>query len=109
MGAALLDGAGRIHPGVNVENASYGLTVCAERNAIARAVAEGARDLRAIAIVGPEDGTPVMPCGSCRQVLWEHAPGLTVVTPGEDSPRRIELRALLPEAFGREIPGPSHS
>ena len=105
VGAALLDGVGRIHTGVNVENASYGLTVCAERNAVAHAIVAGARDLVGIAVAGPEGGPSVMPCGSCRQVLWEHGPDLTVVVAGTDGPRLIELRALLPEAFGGEEPG----
>lgn len=100
VGAALLDDAGRIHAGCNVENASYGLTVCAERNAIARAVGEGARTFRAVVIVSsrPE---PLPPCGACRQVLHEFAPFLWVVSvgpAGERVARRLD--ELLPGAFG---------
>jgi cytidine deaminase len=100
VGAALLAADGRIFTGVNVENASYGLTTCAERTALVRAVAEGARDFTAIAIAGPE-GVSCPPCGSCRQILHELAPGLVVVTDsGSAQPATISLRELLPDAFG---------
>ncbi len=100
VGAALLDEAGRIHVGCNVENASYGLTVCAERNALARAVGEGARTFRAVVIVSsrPE---PLPPCGACRQVLHEFAPHLWVVSIGPAGARDARrLDELLPGAFG---------
>lgn len=101
VGAALLGADGTIYPGVNVENASYGLTTCAERNAVARAISDGARDLRAIAVVGPEDDVPCAPCGSCRQVLHEANPDLAVVTAGEEGePQVTSVRELLPGAFG---------
>ena len=73
VGAAVLDDAGRIHAGCNVENASYGLTVCAERNAVAAAVAAGAKSIRAVAIVTRMRRPPATPCGACRQVLAEFA------------------------------------
>jgi cytidine deaminase len=70
VGAALEDDAGRIHTGCNVENATYGLTVCAERVAIFKAVSEGARKFRRLAVAADTDDlTP--PCGACRQIIWE--------------------------------------
>ncbi len=74
VGAALRDDAGRIHTGCNVENASYGLTCCAERNAIFQMVAGGGRKLSEILIVGDTD-QPLPPCGACRQVIAEFAAG----------------------------------
>jgi len=102
VGAAVLDERGRIHQGCNVENASYGLTVCAERNAVAAAVAAGARRIRAVAIVGPID-PPVRPCGACRQVLAEFArPDTPVVLAPARGRGRATVRTLgdlLPESF----------
>src|SRR5687767_4372971 len=99
VGAALLDNEGRIFTGVNVENASYGLTTCAERAAIAKAISEGARSFRAIAVAGPTD-EPCPPCGSCRQILHEFAPHLQVViSEAAGEPRILPLSVLLPEAF----------
>ncbi len=99
VGAALLASDGRVFTGVNVENASYGLSVCAERNAVACAVANGARDFDAIAIVTDSD-KPTMPCGVCRQVLWEFAHDLVVVVESGGG-RRIEttIRELFPMPF----------
>jgi cytidine deaminase len=98
VGAALLADDGAIHLGCNVENASYGLTICAERNAVARAVADGVTAFRAIAIV--TDGQePVAPCGACRQVLAEFAPGMTVVSEAAGVLREWRLNELLPEPF----------
>jgi cytidine deaminase len=98
VGAAVLDERDRIHTGCNVENASYGLTVCAERNAIAAAVAAGARRIRAVAVVS---AAAVTPCGACRQVIAELATASTAVLIA--SPRALvsetTLRALLPDAF----------
>ena len=103
VGAALLAEDGRIFSGCNVENASYGLTICAERSAVFRAVSEGVRSFRAIAVTGPEDDQPCAPCGSCRQVLWEFGAGMDVITPaGEGQVSVRPLRELLPEAFGPE-------
>ena len=99
VGAALLDSEGRVHVGCNVENASYGLTVCAERNAVGRAVAEGARSFTAVAIA---TNLPrlLTPCGACRQVLSEFAPELRVICEGAEGERRVwRLDELLPEAF----------
>jgi cytidine deaminase len=101
VGAAVLaDGA--IHAGCNVENASYGLTTCAERNAVAAAVLAGARALDAVVVVsGTSPPTP--PCGACLQVLAEFgAPGLPVILiGGKDEPVDTTLGALLPRAFSK--------
>jgi cytidine deaminase len=98
VGAAVLDERGRVHVGCNVENASYGLTVCAERNAVAAAVAAGARHVRAIAVV---TATGASPCGACRQVIAELAAPATPVLlarPG-GTPRATTIGVLLPAAF----------
>lgn len=104
VGAALLARDGSVHTGCNVENASYGLTVCAERAAVVRAVAEGVRDFLGIAIVtkSPE---AVTPCGACRQVLAEFAPRLEIVSVGASERGRWTLGDLLPEPFGSRAPG----
>ena len=70
VGAALLCGSGEIVTGCNIENASYGLTLCAERTAVFKAVSEGFRDFEAIAVVA-DSPRPTAPCGPCRQILWE--------------------------------------
>lgn len=102
VGAALLDEAGRAHGGVNVENASYGLTLCAERVAVCRAIADGARGFTALAIAAAHGPVP-WPCGACRQVLVEFCPPtLALYLVSGDAPDRIErdtLGALLPRAF----------
>lgn len=100
VGAAVLDQAGRIHVGCNVENASYGLTVCAERNAVAAAVAAGARSIRAVAVVTAA-APAASPCGACRQVLAEFATADTpVLLAGPRGPAaQHSLGALLPQTF----------
>lgn len=101
VGAALLAEDGRVFTGCNVENASFGLTNCAERVAVGKAVSEGARDYRAIAVVGPEDDAPCAPCGACRQVLYEFGGEWTLVTPdGAGGARIAPVASLLPGAFG---------
>jgi cytidine deaminase len=101
VGAAVLTEDGRIEAGANVENASYGLSMCAERNAIGRAVSEGARRIAAVAIV-VETKTPCPPCGSCRQVIAEFAapdaPVRSRTLDGQES--RHTVKELLPDAFG---------
>jgi cytidine deaminase len=106
VGAALLTAEGRVFHGCNVENASYGLTTCAERSAVFAAVAAGERRFTAIAITARE-GRGAPPCGSCRQVLHEFAPGLRVYW--RDARGRIlksTLKALLPRAFVFRKGGP---
>ncbi len=96
VGAALLAADGTIYTGCNVENASFGLTICAERNAIAHAVAQGARQFPAIAVV-TENG--VTPCGACRQVLAEFNREMLVILANTAGQRRAyRLPELLPAA-----------
>ena len=98
VGAALLTADGTIYAGCNVENASYGLTICAERNALAHAVLRGAKQFTAVAVV-TENG--VTPCGACRQVLAEFGPRMMVIVADTRGNRRIySLAELLPAAFG---------
>ncbi len=100
VGAALRSADGTIYTGCNVENASYGLTICAERNAIVHAVAEGARQFDAIAVV-TENG--VTPCGACRQVLAEFGPEMTIIVSDTSGHRHFyAMRDLLPAAFTPE-------
>lgn len=101
VGAALLCADGTVYTGCNIEGASYGNTICAERVALCKAVSEGARDFVLLAVIGESDG-PCTPCGICRQMLYEFAPDLLVLCAGRD--RRYEavpLRALLPRAFSK--------
>jgi cytidine deaminase len=99
VGAAIEDESGRIWGGCNVENSTYGLTVCAERVAIWKALSEGVRKFRAVAVVtGAEEPTP--PCGACRQILWEFAGDVPVVLATSDGKRkRFLLSELFPEPF----------
>jgi cytidine deaminase len=102
VGAALLTDDGAIFAGCNVENASYGLTICAERNAVFGMAASGRRALR-MAVVYTPTADPTAPCGACRQVLAEFAAaGDVAVLSFCDGPRTLEthLSALLPAAFG---------
>jgi len=102
VGAAVLTEDGSVFTGANIENASYGLTMCAERVALFKAVSEGHRRLAAIAVVGPQEHVSP-PCGSCRQVLAEFAPELPVILPTADPKQHFEvvlLTELLPRAFG---------
>ena len=99
VGAALRTSDGRIFRGCNVENASYGLTICAERTAIGAAIAEGARTFETVAIVSDADSL-LMPCGACRQALMEFAPDLRVLVEARDGERcEVRLEELLPRSF----------
>jgi cytidine deaminase len=110
VGAALLTRSGEIYAGCNVENATYGATLCAERAAIAVMVAAGASAPVACAVVtaGPEPGAP---CGICRQVLAEFARDMEVIMIAQDARGRVTARetdrlsALLPRAFRLRVPG----
>jgi cytidine deaminase len=98
VGAALLTSEGRIFRGCNVENISFGLTLCAERGALVAAVADGVQTFRAIAIVADTD-TPISPCGACRQVLAEFAPDLLVISANlKGRTETFSLADLLPRA-----------
>ena len=100
VGAAVLTSSGKIFSGFNIENASFGLTNCAERTAVFRAVAEGQRKLVAVAVYTPTS-RPTAPCGACRQVIHEFGPAAEVVCTCR-SAERVEttLDQLLPGAFG---------
>jgi cytidine deaminase len=102
VGAAVLTAEGSIISGVNIENASYGLTVCGERVAIFTAAAQGHRTIRAVAVSAPrQPGTT--PCGACRQVLNEFKPDdvdLMVILDTLTNPTLVPLASLLPDAFG---------
>lgn len=101
VGAAVLTEDGAIHAGCNVENASYGLTVCAERNAIFQAVAQGAGRIRAI-VVYTATPAPTTPCGACRQVIAEFGRDAQILCCTDDAAADVEFRLaeLLPSAFG---------
>ena len=100
VGAAVMSQTGRVFAGCNLENASYGATLCAERGALAAAVAAAERELRALVVVsGAKSPTP--PCGICRQCLTELAPRLAIRSYAGDARADYELATLLPEAFGR--------
>ena len=99
VGAALLGKNDVIYRGVNVENASYGLTICAERSAVFNAISDGERQFDLIAIASPGG---VAPCGACRQVLHEFAPDIKIFlvdTSGEKPVTELSLNVLLPHAF----------
>jgi cytidine deaminase len=97
VGAALLGADGRLYTGCNVENASYGLSICAERAAFFQAVAAGCRRFTAL-VVATQDGAP--PCGACLQVAREFGPELAVLLVGSSGPaRETSLADLLPSAF----------
>lgn len=99
VGAALEDSDGRIHTGCNVENATYGLTVCAERVAVFKAVSEGARRFRRMAIAADADSlTP--PCGACRQILWEFCGDIELILINPHGAREsLRLKEIFPRPF----------
>lgn len=100
VGAAILLTNGKIFSGCNVENASYGLTNCAERTAIFTAVAQlGPKvEIRAVAVTN-DHGIACSPCGACRQVIYEFGPDATVFFQGADGPKQAHITELLPEGF----------
>ena len=99
VAAVLEDADTALHPGVNVESASYGLSICAERNALFGALARGATRFIRLAVVAASE-RPVLPCGACRQVLLEHAPDLLLVMERSDgTPEVLHLRDLMPRPF----------
>ena len=99
VGAALEDRSGRVHSGCNVENSTYGLTLCAERVAVFKAISEGAREFRRIAIAADTD-TLTPPCGACRQILWEFCGDIEIVLVNPRGKSEVlRLKELLPRAF----------
>jgi cytidine deaminase len=114
VGAALETEGGAVITGCNIENASYGLTMCAERVAIFKAVSEGHRTFRRIAIVA-DTPVPTAPCGACRQILWEYAGNILVILADlQRVTARYRMNRLLPAPFdadvlrgGRDAPGSS--
>ncbi|HEY3279428.1 MAG TPA: cytidine deaminase [Gemmatimonadales bacterium] len=101
VGAAIEATDGRVFAGCNVESASYGLTICAERMALGAAVAAGARAFKRVAVT-TEVEPPAAPCGACRQLLAEFGVNLEVVAVGPSTERHWTLAALLPDAFTKE-------
>ena len=101
VGAALLTKGGRVYTGVNIENSSFGATICAERTAFVKALSEGEREFEAIAIYG--SGSEAVPCGICIQFMFEFAPELIVITAENAEELHIRtLDVLLPEGFRLE-------
>lgn len=99
VGAALLSKDDKIYPGCNIENASFGATNCAERTAVFTAVCDGAREFKKIVIIANSED-PVMPCGICRQVLFEFAPNLEIISVGtKGSSIRTNLSEIFPKGF----------
>lgn len=100
VGAAILLSNGKVFSGCNVENASYGMTNCAERTAIFSAVAQlGPKiEIRAVSVVN-DQGVPCAPCGACRQVIYEFGPDATIFFRGVDGPKQAHITELLPEGF----------
>jgi len=102
VGAALLASSGRIYEGCNVEISTYALTICAERTAIFKAISEGDRNFKAIAVVSDDPGyTP--PCGACRQVLMDLAGNIDfLMVNGKGNVKVLKMNKLLPHAFGQK-------
>jgi len=99
VGAALRTKAGRVVRGCNIENGSYGLTVCAERVALLAALADGEREFEAVAVV-TQSGTPSPPCGPCRQLMWEYCGDIDVILSNLDgSVEILKLSTLFPRPF----------
>jgi len=105
VGAALETRSGEIITGCNVENATYGLTVCAERVAVFKAISEGHREFTRIAIVADTD-SPTPPCGACRQILWEFGGDIEVILANlQDVKATLRMKDLLPLPFDRSLLG----
>jgi cytidine deaminase len=106
VGAAILTQGGAVYAGCNVENASYGLGICAERNAAARMLADSTdakdREIKLAAVYSP-NASPCFPCGACRQVLREFGCEEVVVLDAEGNPRRYPFEEIMPHSFGPEV------
>ncbi len=100
VGATILTERGTLYHGCNVENASYGLTICAERNAIFAAVAAEGSSMRIKAVaVATERDVPCAPCGACRQVIYEFGPEALILFRGQTGTEQMPITTLLPEGF----------
>lgn len=105
VGAAVLAGDGKIFSGCNVENASYGLTICAERTALVKAVSEGHRDILAVAIYADTEQY-CTPCGACRQFIAEFGPGIKIIEANKHGEYVTKsIQELLPDGFNAEMLG----
>lgn len=103
VGAALATSDGQIVTGANIENATYGLTMCAERVAMFKALSDGARSFSSIVVVADTDA-PTPPCGPCRQILWEFGGNLLIVLANLDQvTAQYQLAELLPHPFDRRL------
>ena len=105
VGAAILTQDGTLYDGCNVENASYGLSICAERGAVMKMIADSPpedRKIRLVAVVSPNTA-PCFPCGACRQVLREFGCEEVVVLDEDGAPRRYPFQEILPNSFGPEV------
>ncbi len=99
VGAAILDSSGRIHTGCNIENATYGLTMCAERVAVFKAISEGAREFQRIAIAA-DTAQLTPPCGACRQILWEFCGNIEIILLNPHGlEETLHLKDLFPRPF----------
>lgn len=102
VGAALLTEDGKIYTGVNIENSSYGATICAERTAFVKAISEGYRDFKALAVTAGSE-QEALPCGICRQFMYEFSPELEVITGTDIEHLNVRtLEELLPGGFRLE-------
>jgi cytidine deaminase len=100
VGAAVLGGSGKLYAGCNIENASYGMTICAERSALARAVTDGETKIDAVVVYTPT-AMPTAPCGACRQALNEFGPEMECICVCDgNNVAHATLKELLPAAFG---------
>lgn len=99
VGAAVETSDGRVFAGCNVENASLGLTICAERVAVGAAVSAGARDIKSVVVV-TNSVPPAAPCGACRQVLAEFGSEIAILAVGPGGSRKWKISELLPDSFG---------
>ena len=100
VGAAVLTKSGEVFQGANVENSSYGATICAERVALSRTVFEGHRDIEAIAIAASDESAPTYPCGICRQFIFEFGDDIRIIVgTGEDELIEYSISELLVNGF----------
>lgn len=101
VGAALLTKSGKVYTGCNIENASYGLSCCAERVAIFKAVSEGETEFDTLVVVGDTD-EPISPCGACRQVMSEFGDFEVILVSKEKKVKKTSVKELLPYSFEKE-------